>query len=187
MAIHKLYLVAIAIAAMIVGTIADGESSETPDDGKYAELASYIDNHDFAGEAQFPGTKWCGDKRTATDFDDLGTETETDICCRTIYHCPDKIESMQTENDLYNSAPYARYSCECSDTFRQCLHDVGNDVAKQVGLIYFNVLDTVCFKNDYPITGCKAHGGVLERKCIEYELDTEAEKKYQWFDVNIFN
>lgn len=81
---------------------------------------------------------------------------------------------------------FFRLNCKCDQEFHDCLKTVNNYNSNMIGLIYFNVLFYGrCFKSDYPIIKCKnyVHPGY---KCIDYELDTHANKKYQWFDRPYF-
>ncbi|CAL1679619.1 unnamed protein product [Lasius platythorax] len=130
----------------------------------------------------FPGTKWCGSGNIASDPDNLGIFTMTDACCREHDNCKDIIESMQTKYGLTNTAPYTRLHCSCDERFYDCLHGSEELVSAKVGFLYFSVLDTKCFREDYPIVGCKRHS-LIPRRCLEYELDESQPKMYQWFDV----
>ncbi|CAH0758774.1 unnamed protein product [Diatraea saccharalis] len=107
----------------------------------------------------YPGTKWCGAGNIAENYDDLGSEVETDRCCRAHDNCPDVIAAGETKYNLTNTAFYTRLSCDCDETFRQCLRSANTSVSKQIGHIYFNTLGTKCFRRDYPITGCSKRGG----------------------------
>ncbi|XP_033185943.1 phospholipase A2 [Bombus vancouverensis nearcticus] len=131
----------------------------------------------------FPGTLWCGNGNIANGTDELGSWKQTDACCRTHDMCPDIIEAHGSKHGLTNSADYTRLSCECDEAFRHCLHNSGDTVsAALVGRTYFTILRTQCFRLDYPIVKCKVKSTIL-RRCKEYELDTNAPMKYQWFDV----
>lgn len=50
-----------------------------------------------------PGTKWCGHGNTASSYDDLGKEVETDMCCRDHYHCEIVLTHGSTLNGLTNT------------------------------------------------------------------------------------
>ncbi|XP_029177450.1 phospholipase A2-like [Nylanderia fulva] len=130
----------------------------------------------------FPGTKWCGSGNIANNPDDLGIFAMTDACCREHDNCKDVIESMQTKYGLTNTALYTRLHCSCDESFYDCLHGSEELVSAKVGFLYFSVLDTKCFREDYPIVGCKRHS-LIPRRCLEYELDESQPKMYQWFDV----
>ncbi|XP_072934723.1 phospholipase A2-like [Epargyreus clarus] len=129
------------------------------------------------------GTKWCGPGNRADNYDDLGSEVETDKCCRAHDTCPEVIEAGETKYNLTNTAFYSRLSCNCDEAFRLCLRKDGSEASDTVGIIYFNVIGTQCFRKDYNATGCLKYGGFFHTKCLEYEYDTSSEKFYQWFDV----
>ncbi|XP_032683265.1 phospholipase A2-like [Odontomachus brunneus] len=133
----------------------------------------------------FPGTKWCGSGNVAQSPDDLGTFAMTDACCREHDNCDDVIESMQTTHGLTNNAFYTRLHCSCDERFYDCLHSSEELVSAKVGFLYFSVLNTKCFREDYPIVGCKRHS-LIPRRCLEYELDESQPKMYQWFDVPVY-
>ncbi|KYQ56870.1 Phospholipase A2 [Trachymyrmex zeteki] len=142
----------------------------------------------------FPGTKWCGSGDIADGPDDLGVFAMTDACCREHDNCKDIIEPIETKHGLINSAFYTsnlikdremckiRLHCSCDERFYDCLHSSEELVSAKVGFLYFSVLDTKCFREDYPIVGCKRHS-LIPRRCLEYELDESQPKMYQWFDV----
>jgi secretory phospholipase A2 len=50
-----------------------------------------------------------------------------------------------------------RLHCSCDESFYDCLHGSEELVSAKVGFLYFSVLDTKCFREDYPIVGCKRH------------------------------
>ncbi|CAH0713673.1 unnamed protein product, partial [Brenthis ino] len=133
----------------------------------------------------FPGTKWCGPGDTADNYDDLGTAKETDMCCRDHDYC-ENIPSGETKYNLTNSAYYTRLNCKCDEKFRKCLRSANSETSRTVGITYFNIIGTQCYRKDYPIIQCKRKGGWLNQKCLEYSYDTRSEKVYQWFDVPNF-
>ncbi|XP_028036586.1 phospholipase A2-like [Bombyx mandarina] len=164
-------------------------------DGDYLDLEYGIPEEDLQGISNsdlpqrrfsliFPGTKWCGAGNVADDYEDLGSERETDMCCRDHDNCPDLILAGETKNNLTNSAFYTRLSCECDEGFRKCLHDANSTTAKRIGVIYFNALGTKCYRKDYPIVKCTMRGGWFKRKCLRYDVDMNEDQIYQWFDVN---
>ncbi|XP_020294830.1 phospholipase A2-like [Pseudomyrmex gracilis] len=130
----------------------------------------------------FPGTKWCGDGNVASGPDDLGEFKMTDACCREHDNCKDVLEAAETKHNLTNTAFYTRVHCSCDERFYDCLHNSEEFASTKVGLIYFSVLNTKCFRKDHPIIGCKRHS-LTPRRCLEYELDQSQPKIYQWFDV----
>ncbi|XP_011564355.3 phospholipase A2 isoform X1 [Plutella xylostella] len=131
----------------------------------------------------FPGTKWCGPGNSADGFEDLGSERETDACCREHDHCPDSMEAGEKKHNLTNTAYYTRLHCDCDERFQRCLHSANTTSAGQVGSVYFNVIGTKCYRYDYPIVRCAKKSGWLRRKCIKYEFNENGQKLYQWFDV----
>ncbi|XP_068087061.1 phospholipase A2-like [Anabrus simplex] len=132
------------------------------------------------------GTKWCGSGNISESYDDLGVNRETDACCREHDYCPDLIEAGGTGHGLTNGALYTRLNCECDQKFYDCLMKVGDLSSKQVGVTYFDVLNTQCFREDYPIRSCKRYSPIVRKRCLEYEFDEESPKQWQWFDVPFF-
>ncbi|XP_046476587.1 phospholipase A2-like [Neodiprion pinetum] len=133
----------------------------------------------------FPGTKWCGSGNVADNYDDLGTFAESDACCRTHDHCEDIIEAMDTKFNLTNPSFYTRVHCSCDEKFYDCLHGSPDEIGDKVGILYFSFLGTKCFRNDYPIVGCKRYHPYPKR-CLEYELDESQPMMYQWFDIPLY-
>ncbi|KAF9824432.1 hypothetical protein SFRURICE_019677 [Spodoptera frugiperda] len=134
----------------------------------------------------FPGTKWCGAGNVAVSYDDLGEEKEADMCCREHDNCPDLIPGGGTKHNLTNDAFYTRLSCACDEKFLKCLRAANTKVARYIGVIYFDGLQTKCYREDYPVTKCNKKGGWFKTKCVEYSYNTKGEKIYQWFDVENF-
>ncbi|XP_045771156.1 phospholipase A2-like isoform X2 [Maniola jurtina] len=135
----------------------------------------------------YPGTKWCGPGNVAENYDDLGPSQEADACCRDHDNCPDYIAAGESKHNLTNKTFFTRLHCDCDEDFRQCLQKAETETSATIGYMYFNVIGSKCYRNDYLITGCKTGGGWLNTKCVEYEYDTSSEKTYQWFDVPSFN
>lgn len=50
-----------------------------------------------------------------------------------------------------------RLHCSCDEKFYDCLHSSSDDIGDKVGILYFSFLGTKCFRNDYPIVGCKRY------------------------------
>ncbi|XP_015592989.1 phospholipase A2 [Cephus cinctus] len=133
----------------------------------------------------FPGTKWCGSGNVAENYEDLGQFAESDACCRAHDNCQDIIEAMETKHNLTNPSFYTRVHCSCDEAFYDCLHRSEDQVSGKIGIVYFSLLGTKCFREDYPIVGCKRYSK-FPRRCLEYELDESQPKMYQWFDVPLY-
>ncbi|KAJ8910827.1 hypothetical protein NQ315_015562 [Exocentrus adspersus] len=134
----------------------------------------------------YPGTKWCGAGNIAENDNDFGTHRDTDKCCRNHDFCPDIIEGYQTKYNLTNPSFYTRLNCDCDQQFYQCLKTVSTAVSSQVGHLYFTVLGTECYKDEYPINGCEKYTYFPRKKCLEYTYDKTKDKVHQWFDVPNF-
>ncbi|CAB3245800.1 unnamed protein product [Arctia plantaginis] len=96
-------------------------------------------------------TKWCGAGNIADGYEDLGTEIEADMCCRDHDNCPEVIPGGETRHNLTNTVFYSRLSCHCDNTFHRCLKSADTRAANIIGNIYFNALQTKCYRKDYPI------------------------------------
>ncbi|XP_043524489.1 phospholipase A2-like [Frieseomelitta varia] len=152
-----------------------------PSSGGRSENEIELDEPTERIDIIFPGTKWCGSGNIASNPDDLGKYSETDACCRNHDMCPDVIEAHGTKHGLTNPSFYTRLNCSCDDEFHRCLKNSKDGVGGKVGTVYFTLLGTQCFREDYPVVGCKS--STLTGHCLKYEFDTTKPKKYQWFDV----
>ncbi|KAB0792605.1 hypothetical protein PPYR_14564 [Photinus pyralis] len=159
-------------SAMFLDNTRGRYETDTNDDGR---LPNWF--------AIFPGTKWCGAGNISANNEDLGIAADTDKCCRTHDFCNDTIEAGGTRHNLTNDAFYTRLVCDCDYDFYDCLKNVSSKVSNNVGLIYFNILGTQCFREDYPIVACIKYEYTPRKKCVEYAYDTTQDKRYQWFDV----
>lgn len=54
------------------------------------------------------GTKWCGPGNTASGYDDLGSHSDVDACCRDHDHC-DNIPSVNIISDYIQFVVLAAY------------------------------------------------------------------------------
>lgn len=95
------------------------------------------------------GTRWCGPGDVATHLYDLGTQTETDSCCRDHDLCHDVMLPNTCKHGLCNTSPFTRCHCDCDANFKNCLIAVGNSASQAVGLMFFNVGAMTCFRADH--------------------------------------
>ncbi|GFT65360.1 phospholipase A2 [Nephila pilipes] len=107
----------------------------------------------------YPGTKWCGAGNVSNNYDDLGPQVETDMCCRDHDHCEDNIEGRESKHGLDNNSPFTKSHCDCDNKFYDCLNLAGTRTSHRVGRLFFNFLQMQCFRQDYPVTGCKRYKG----------------------------
>lgn len=56
----------------------------------------------------FSGTKWCGTGDIATTYHDLGSDKDSDKCCRTHDLCPVKIRAFKQRYNLTNNSLYTK-------------------------------------------------------------------------------
>ncbi|KAK3921077.1 Phospholipase A2 [Frankliniella fusca] len=152
-----------------------------------------------AWRAIFPGTLWCGQGSKARSFDELGVFAGPDRCCRDHDHCPDFINRHESKHGLFNGHLSASALCACDHKFLQCLRADGSVIAREVGRLYFDFLEPVCFTYDYPVKRClrrdkcsssvgSAHrpsgsaGGEGQGRCVEYEYDTTRAPEWHFED-----
>ena len=69
-----------------------------------------------SNEVSFPGTKWCGLVRAPSNFDDLGQERATDMCCRTLVKCDRAIPPFTRKYYYFNFRPCTISDCQCVRT-----------------------------------------------------------------------
>ncbi|XP_067665606.1 phospholipase A2 phaiodactylipin-like [Haliotis asinina] len=104
----------------------------------------------------YPGTKWCGGGNKASGYNDLGSLSRTDSCCRTHDNdCPyDIVKALKCKGTFCIPVPWTRLHCSCDDTFNACLKAVAKSssssaaektAANTIGWIYFNVMGQTCY------------------------------------------
>lgn len=109
-----------------------------------------------------------------------------DKCCRTHDHC-DNLAAHETKYNLTNNDFFTRLHCDCDNEFYNCLHTINNNVSNKIGETYFS-LRNKCYKDDYPIVDCIDYdNGLFLHRCINYILDESQSKRYQWFDLPLYN
>lgn len=59
-------------------------------------------------------------------------------------------------------------------------------MSNRVGRIYFT-LRNKCYDEDYPIIKCETYDtDVFVKRCVQYQLDMDQPKRYQWFDILLY-
>ncbi|CAG0897579.1 unnamed protein product [Darwinula stevensoni] len=91
-----------------------------------------------------PGTRWCGAGTTANYFDQLGTDTAVDRCCRAHDFCPIYVEKGTAAFGVYNSNGFTISHCDCDRKLRECLRRVGSPKAFQTTKKLFEILQAPC-------------------------------------------
>lgn len=131
------------------------------------------------------GTKWCGPGNTASDYNDLGSQMEVDMCCRDHDHC-DNIPAGESKYNLTNDDYFTVLHCDCDKEFHKCLHDINSKMSNRIGKMYFTLRNR-CYRNDYPIVECAEYDtAVFIRRCIRYITDESMAMRYQWFDLPLY-
>lgn len=85
-----------------------------------------------------PGTKWCGKGDLAEFYDDLGSASGTDKCCRAHDHCPISIGPMRSNHNLFNFSLKPRLLCICEEELYKCLEWENSIASKYASKAYFN-------------------------------------------------
>ncbi|KAL3244685.1 hypothetical protein MRX96_047142 [Rhipicephalus microplus] len=129
----------------------------------------------------YPGTKWCGAGDIAKSYNDLGIIREIDMCCRDHDHANDSIPAFDTKHGITNFRFYTMTNCDDDERFFKCLVDASNVVTASVGIAYFDVLKTKCFKYGHPLrcTGFNPFRMLrLRSPCNNKEEDTSEPKSW---------
>ncbi|PAA58556.1 hypothetical protein BOX15_Mlig002305g4 [Macrostomum lignano] len=111
---------------------------------KYADPKS----NETASVFIIPGTKWCGKGNVATSYENLGSEYETDKCCRDHDTCPHSITALQTRYGLKNPFLTTLSDCECDVKFYFCLKQAAqmSATAQFAVKMFFETLRMPCFQ-----------------------------------------
>ncbi|PNF23954.1 hypothetical protein B7P43_G10045 [Cryptotermes secundus] len=119
-----------------------------------------------------PGTKWCGHKRLANDYVDLGGLSNLDRCCRRHDMCPHSISGFSTKYHLFNYRPFSVSHCHCDRRRKRELMDLlrvpgtkwcgkGRTAHKYTHLGGFGKADKCCRVHD---TSCPVFISAFEEK-----------------------
>ena len=94
-----------------------------------------------------PGTNWCGMGDRATSYNDLGFESDIDICCRAHDFCPIRLSAFSAGYGLFNWSFYTRSHCWCDQNFLDCLQQAESPLSSVVMKFYFNIMKTTCLND----------------------------------------
>lgn len=95
-----------------------------------------------------PGTNWCGMGDRATSYNDLGFESDIDICCRAHDFCPIRLSAFSAGYGLFNWSFYTRSHCRCDQNFLDCLQRAESPLSQVVLKFYFNIMKTTCLHDN---------------------------------------
>ncbi|XP_037814892.1 phospholipase A2 [Lucilia sericata] len=133
-----------------------------------------------------PGTKWCGPGNTSSSYNDLGTQRETDMCCRDHDHCDDILEARSTFRGLNNSDWFPILKCSCEQKFINCLQAVNNMISNTLGHVYYSAR-SLCIAEGHPIVSCKQYmEGTFRKRCIRYNVDKKRPKIWQFYEMPFY-
>nr|XP_037275699.1 phospholipase A2 hemilipin-like [Rhipicephalus microplus] len=103
------------------------------------------------GALMFPGTKWCGAGNIATEYNDLGVSWEADMCCREHDSARESIPAFGAKRGIRKT------NCEADEKFFNCLLNAQTFTAFSLGIGYFDILRTKCYKYDNPTKCADKH------------------------------
>nr|AFI40554.1 phospholipase A2 [Apis mellifera carnica] len=142
------------------------------------QIRDRIGDNELEERIIYPGTLWCGHGNKSSGPNELGRFKHTDACCRTHDMCPDVMSAGESKHGLTNTASHTRLSCDCDDKFYDCLKNSADTISSYfVGKMYFNLIDTKCYKLEHPVTGC---GERNEGRWAAYTVDSMRQSVYQW-------
>ena len=113
------------------------------------EISSY-DSSDLMAiwRGILPGTNWCGMGDRASSYNDLGFESDIDICCRAHDFCPIRLAAFSSGYGLFNWSFYTRSHCWCDQNFLDCLQRADSPLSVVVLKFYFNIMKTTCLHDN---------------------------------------
>ncbi|XP_075553804.1 phospholipase A2-like isoform X2 [Dermacentor variabilis] len=139
----------------------------------------------FQGILAFPGTKWCGAGNVARNYTDLGEAPDADICCRDHDFAAESIPPNKSSHGLQNQYLYTMTNCDADKQFFNCLAKATSVTALSVGVTYFDLLRTKCYKFGRP-TKCvdknRLGAPKLKGLCKKFKIDIMNLKKWRTYD-----
>ena len=103
-----------------------------------------------------PGTNWCGMGDRASSYNDLGFESDIDICCRAHDFCPVRLSAFTSGYGLFNWSFYTRSHCWCDQNFLDCLQQADSPLSSVVMKFYFTIMKTTCLSDNETNVGQSA-------------------------------
>lgn len=133
-----------------------GEVTAPPgarDDGSLREALQEITSYDTSDllaiwRGILPGTNWCGMGDRASSYNDLGFESDIDICCRAHDFCPVRLSAFSAGYGLFNWSFYTRSHCWCDQNFLDCLQRAESPLSAVVMKFYFTIMKTTCLSDN---------------------------------------
>ena len=138
------------VTAPSIGVInRNGSSKETNGGSSLREALQEISSYDSSDllsiwRGILPGTNWCGMGDRATSYNDLGFESDIDICCRSHDFCPVRLSAFTSGYGLFNWSFYTRSHCWCDQNFLDCLQQAESPLSTVVMKFYFGIMKTTC-------------------------------------------
>lgn len=137
------------------------------------------------GALMFPGTKWCGAGNIATDYNDLGVSWEADMCCREHDSARESIPAFGAKRGIRNKLFYTMTNCEADKKFFNCLLNAQTFTAFSLGIGYFDILRTKCYKYDNPTKCADKHRWFKPHKkgpCRKFVVDKWRAKQWRVYN-----
>jgi secretory phospholipase A2 len=121
--------------------------------GGVREAIQEISSHDSSDllaiwRGILPGTNWCGMGDRATSYNDLGFESDIDICCRAHDFCPIRLSAFSFGYGVFNWSFYTRSHCWCDKNFLDCLRRAESPLSSVVMKFYFGIMKTTCLNDN---------------------------------------
>uniref|UniRef100_A0A224YDF5 Phospholipase A2 n=1 Tax=Rhipicephalus zambeziensis TaxID=60191 RepID=A0A224YDF5_9ACAR len=139
----------------------------------------------YQGIAAFPGTKWCGSGNVARNYEDLGEARDADKCCRDHDFAIDSLPPNKTRHGLQNKLTYTMTNCKYDKKFFRCLTKATSLAALSVGVSFFDVLKTKCYKFGRP-TKCADKDSLRAKQpkhlCKKFKKDILKPRKWLVYD-----
>uniref|UniRef100_L7LXT1 Putative phospholipase a2 n=1 Tax=Rhipicephalus pulchellus TaxID=72859 RepID=L7LXT1_RHIPC len=156
------------------------QCSGHPQNFEASFFAQLLDKR-YQGIAAFPGTKWCGSGNVARNYEDLGEARDTDKCCREHDFAMDSIPPNKTRHGLQNKLTYTMTNCKYDKKFFKCLTKATSLASLSVGVSFFDVLKTKCYRFGRP-TKCADKNSSRAKQpnhlCRKFKKDIR--KPRQW-------
>ncbi|XP_074099884.1 phospholipase A2-like isoform X2 [Cotesia typhae] len=107
----------------------------------------------------------------------MGQFHKTDKCCRDRdlcgFHHREVLLHFESKKDIATQL-FGKPVCKCEHEFYSCLRKVNTFLSRNLGRLYFSVIRPKCFTYDHPSSYCIKYQGILQRRCLQYQVDTNS-------------